>query len=66
MGLPSIVEVFERKENDSVKNEKELPILEREQLPDRIFRYSAPHDETDRIGREIVRRMMEAGVVEKQ
>lgn len=48
-----------------MKNEQELPILEREQLPDRIFRNPDLHDETDRIGREIVRRMMEAGVVEK-
>ncbi len=30
----------------------------------RIFRRPEPKDETDRIGREIVRRMIEAGVVE--
>ncbi len=29
-----------------------------------IFRRPEPKDETDRIGREIVRRMIEAGVVE--
>lgn len=29
-----------------------------------IFRRPKPKDETDRIGREIVRRMIEAGVVE--
>ncbi len=34
---------------------------EREPL---IFRRPEPRDETDRIGREIVRRMIEAGVVE--
>ncbi len=29
-----------------------------------IFRRPEPRDDTDRIGREIVRRMIEAGVVE--
>jgi hypothetical protein len=29
-----------------------------------IFRRPDPRDETDRIGRELVRRMIEAGVVE--
>lgn len=29
-----------------------------------IFRRPEPKDETDRIGRELVRRMIEAGVVE--
>ena len=29
-----------------------------------IFRRPEPKDETDRIGREIVKRMIEAGVVE--
>lgn len=45
-------------------NEKEMPILQREQAPDLIFRLPEPRDETDKIGREIVRRMIEAGVVE--
>lgn len=34
--------------------------------PVQVFRRPEPRDETDRIGREIVRRMMEAGVVEQQ
>ncbi len=29
-----------------------------------IFRRPDPRDETDRIGRELVKRMMEAGVIE--
>ncbi len=40
------------------------PSIERVELPPLTFRRPDPADETDRIGREIVRRMIEAGVVE--
>ena len=38
--------------------------IEGEELPFEVFRRPDPVDETDRIGRQIARRMIEAGVVE--
>lgn len=40
------------------------PSNQEEKQEPMIFRRPEPKDETDRIGKEIVRRMIEAGVVE--
>lgn len=53
------------KEKNMVNKEQETTVRpEREELPFEIFRRPDPVDETDRIGRQIARRLMEAGVVE--
>ena len=39
-------------------------MLQREELPPTFFRLPDPIDEADRIGQELARRLIEAGVVE--
>ncbi len=46
--------------------EQEQPLIKNETEDEWVFRRPEPKDEIDRIGNSLVRRMMEAGVIESQ